>query len=531
VSRRLLPLLLLVLAALLWAPAALAARPSTGPQTLTTERVAVHFTGDPAADERFTFRQAADLAAYAEQSLTALASWGYPLPLDDGDGRVDIWVTDLRATGEEEPLYTGLAFAESSGGQATGFILLHFSAALEPDLVMHELFHLSQNATWRPMSTWLKEATADWAGQRFAGFPAVPDAALGPPDMSLDCEGDGCGGHPYYDYGYSRWPFFQYTTERFGSGFVQEIFARGQAVNDATVPALTLLQQVLAARGTTVSSVFADFSVARMTGAFAAPSLARRVPTIFAGVDTGTTNAELPTLRVAVNHLAARYVAFRKGPANEGEPCFAATLKLSVAVPAGVSATPHFFWTGGDTATATPFAVSGSTASLDVPWDTCTWPGRLGIVSLTNASLDLDARTFVLSSRLVVDRSRPATATAPPAGWMQGPVVEVPTVDPAPTVSLFGPSLLTLGPSQRSVRLLLFSSGPGKLEASFGGRSAGSFTLRSGNNLLTLRVPAAVGRRQLSLGTRLQLTTTDATGVALGKSVSRTVRIVRAPAR
>ena len=531
-ARRFLILPLALLAAALWAPSAsaLVARPDVGPQTLTSDHVAVHFTGfdsDPVQPHAIRYQEAADLAAILEEARAALVAWGYPLPLDDGDGRIDVWVADLRQPGETEASILGMAVSDTTGLQSSGYVVVHFTEVRSRETLMHELFHLSQNATWRRMSQWLKEATAQWAGHRFAGFGAVSDAALGPPDLSLDCASPGCG-TAFVERGYTRWPFFQYAAERYGSAFVQEVFTRGQAVGDPTVPAVALLDQVLASKGSSLSQLYGDFSAATLSGALAAPSLASRLPTLFTRVATGSTTAALPTMRIAVNHLATRYVAFERGP-SEGA-CHAARLRLTVTLPDGVAAVPHFHWSGGG-GTATPLSVSGSTATLDVPWDTCTWEGRYGILSLPNASHALDARTFTVAGIVTVDRTRVATATPPPAGWITGAVVPVPLADPAPSIAVHGPSSLSLDARDTTLRLVVFSSGPGKLEATFGGRAAGTFGLRSGNNVLRVRVPLALARRTLAQGTELRLTSVAPSGIVYGASVSRTVRLHQAPKR
>ena len=74
-----------------------AARPGLGfPETLNTTHFQIHFTGDLADPARITDQQAGDLGQLAEQSYTTeVTTWGYPPPIDDGDGKIDIWVTSL----------------------------------------------------------------------------------------------------------------------------------------------------------------------------------------------------------------------------------------------------------------------------------------------------------------------------------------------------------------------------------------------------------------------------------------------------
>ena len=114
---------------------------------------------------------------------------------------------------------------------------------------MHELFHLVQFGIWAPMDPLLLEASAEWAGFRFLGFPLAVDFggttpvplldSVGCPDMSLTCDGASCGATDYEAVGYSRWHFFEYLTERFGGSTVNDLFQHGKTVNDPAVPAAT----------------------------------------------------------------------------------------------------------------------------------------------------------------------------------------------------------------------------------------------------------------------------------------------------
>jgi hypothetical protein len=114
------------LAAALAGPAAARPNPALYPETLTTPHFAIHFTGDlPVNPERITFQIAGDLAANAERAYSTLVSdWGYPAPLDDGDGRTDIWVQDLSTLGA-----LGLAAQDAPGNTGTGWITLDVTAA------------------------------------------------------------------------------------------------------------------------------------------------------------------------------------------------------------------------------------------------------------------------------------------------------------------------------------------------------------------------------------------------------------------
>ena len=318
-------------------------------------------------------------------------------------------MTDLDALG-----VAGLAFPETGSSQTWGYIHIDDSATGLPSVAMHELFHLVQFGVWADMDPYVLEARAEWAGFRFLGFPLAVDLGgtspvplldtVGLPDMSLTCSGDACGATEYDALGYSRWHFFQYLTERFGSWTVNELFQRGKTVNDPGVLAGDLLVQLLAAKGATLGDVFHDWTVANMTGAYTATGLKGIKPPAYSTTLTGNTSGALATQKIPVNHLAARYVAFRRGTGASEGPCYAATLNLSVTVPAGLGARPVFNWTAaGSPAISLP--VSGSTASLSVPWDTCAW-SDVGLVSLPNPSANVDAALFTVSGSITVDERR-----------------------------------------------------------------------------------------------------------------------------
>ena len=101
-----------------------------------------------------------------------------------------------------------------------------------------------------------------------------------------------------------------------------------------------------------------------------------------------------------MNHLAARYLKLQRG-ASAAAVCHAATLSLTVGLPAGINAKPSFF-SRSLGAVAVPLSVNGNTATLAVPWDTC-FGGYDGYLSLPNPSLNADARDFVVSGSLSVD--------------------------------------------------------------------------------------------------------------------------------
>jgi hypothetical protein len=462
------------------------ARPIGYPDTITSAHFQIHYTGDSTATDRVTDQTAADTANIAENAYTAVTqTYGYPPPMDDGDGKIDVWIG---STGSAD--ITGFAFPDLLSNQTSGYILLDSSTGLNAHTIAHELFHLVQFGLWLPTDGWLLESTAEWTGFRFEGFPDNISGSLAAPDMSLDCIGDKCGNDDYERGGYSRWSFFEYLSERFGSTIVKDVLDRGAALGDPTVPAMTLLSDVLAAKGTSLSSVFTDWTIANLNGDYTAAGLQGVLPQAYSQLGTGADSATLPTQQVAVNHLAARYLVFQRGDGSDNA-CYAASLTVNVAIPAGIDAHPYFYWPAVG-ATPLPLTISGSTASITVPWDTCAWPYG-GYLVLQNPSTTADAQVFTVSGSLDVDKTKPASATAPPppvSVW--GPVVPAPSTDPAPTLTVHAPEVLRVSAKTRLLRFVVYSNGEGKLQATLGSAALGTATLRTGNNDIRFVLPKTV---------------------------------------
>jgi hypothetical protein len=489
------------------ATAARADRPAL-PEKLTTTHFQVHYDGSP--PDGILHQQAGDLASSLERAYEVFTGdWGYPAPRNDGDGRVDVYVGPL----PEDAL--GFAFADAPTTQTSGYIVINSKATEMVDTAAHELFHVIQLGMWAPMQPWLLEATAEWAAFRFLDFPSTLRTAdgdeyplaltLGSSDMSLSCAGEACGMDDYERGGYSRWHFFQWATERFGSSFVKEVFDQGAARNDPGLPAVDLLSAALNANGSTLADAFTEWTVANLTGDYDARGLKGVRPKPYGEpLFTGVKTAVLPTRRVAVNHLAARYVSFQRGSGSARDLCYAATLTLDVRLPFGLSARPFFVWSAPGSKPV-PLAVSGGSATLSVPWDTCTWAHE-GLLSLPNPSATVDSAQFVVNGSITVDTNTIVTPTAPPAGSYSGPTVAAPTTDEPPAIALYGPEVLHVSAKKRLLRLIVFSSGAGKLDARLGGMVLGKRALRTGNNDLRFTIPKSMLR---SLTARRTLTLTS----------------------
>ena len=530
--RRLLVLAALAVGAAVLSSPALAARPGL-PDTIGSTHFLVHFETDPTHADSITATEAADIATLAERAYAAETADGYSAPPSDGvlggDGRTDIYVMDLSATGA-----LALSIPDNGTSPDSGYIELD---GADPEdsftlhVVAHELFHLVQFGIWvssSPADDWLYEGSAEWMGFRVDGYAGSYE--LGPDEMSLDCL-DPTGGvlcdltDPYIGGGYSRWPFFEYLSEKFGTSFLASAFAQGQA---GAGSATASLAAALAAKGTTLADTYNAWSTVQLTGGYSVTPLQTLHPTPYAVVQTGTASATLPVNHVTVNHLATRYVELVKGNGDASATCYQATLTIVVSMPAGTLSKPMFYW---DVPGTSPVAltISGNTASAAVPWDTCTWAASAGWLSLPNASTTVDAADFVVNTSISVDTTKPAAPSSSPTQQsVYGQVVAVPSTALPPDITVYGPELITLSSSDKQLRLIVSSGGDGLLAAKIGSTSLGSLKLSVGNNDLRYTIPSGVlnsVRSSADLSNILTVTSVAPTGGAQGQSVTRKIVI------
>jgi hypothetical protein len=273
-----------------------------------------------------------------------------------------------------------------------------------------------------------------------------------------------------------------------------------------------------------LASFFNDYTTARLTGSFTNAALAGQLPAPYAELPVGSTSGALSSGSVAVNQLAVRYVLLSHGT-DTTSPCFAASLTLNVGIPAGVLSTPYYY-AATKGASAQALTVSGSTASITVPWNTC-GGSPSAYLSLPNDSLGLDGREFTVGGSVSVDLNTPASPSDPPPGvHVTGSVVPAPTTDPAPTLKVYAPEVIRVSAKTRLLRFAVFSSGDGKLQATLGSTGLGSAALRGGNNDVRFVLPTALFKslRTKSSSNLLELTSVSPSG-AKGSTVTRHVLV------
>lgn len=525
----------------------LAARPTIGPgnllpYSLGTTHFLVHYASDLATPTfAITQTQAGDIAARAERAYAAELADGYPAPPGDaglgGDARLDIYVVDLTAA-----KVLGLAIGDAGTPQTSSYVELNGATpetAFDQHTIAHELFHQIQFGVWQPplvTDAWLVEGSAEWMGYRVDAYGNTHPFAFGPNDMSLDCRDPNptnqCDpSDTYFNNGYSRWPFFEYVIEKYGASFVKDIFAQGAG---GAGSAIASVQAALVAKGSTLADTYNAWALAELTSAYSVSPLQAVKPAPYgAAIPTGTKTGTVTSQKVAVNHLSTRFLKFTRGAGGApASTCYKATLTVTVTIPAGTLSQPVFYWDAPGSS-AVPLTIVGSTATGSVPWDTCSWSGAEGFLSLPNASQAVDAADFGVTVALNVDASTAVTAAPPPPplpAVVTSPVIPVSSADAPPTIAVFGPQLLRLSATASRIRLIVDASGQGLLSASLGSLALGTVSLRAGNNDLRFAVPKGTLlalRRSAAASNMLTLTPVSASGVS-GTPVTRTVRITPA---
>ena len=533
-SRFLLPFALVALAASLAVgvprAAAIDPFPTTGVVTLSSDHFQIHYSRDgscPAA--AITQEHAGEVLGMAERAYAFYSGLGYAAPASSIDISVDDFTIGCFAFGFI-PVGTPLPLDRWDAILGSE---VHLSAAtgLGYHVIAHEVFHLfEETAAPAGLDPWLEEGLAEWAAVR-------ADAAVGGlelnPDRTMDCVGSECGDSEFDKNGYPGWMLFEYLAERFGDAKVKSVLDAAAANPGWT--GTQALSSVVQPLGPTLGKFFEDYTTARLTGNFTSLVLAGVLPATQGSIVVGSSSGAISPVTLAVNHLAVRFVDLAHGLDTDTGPCYSASLALKVALPAGVASTPYYS-ANVKGSVAQAFAVSGTTASLTVPWNTC-GASPHAYVSLPNETNDvvppaLDGREFTVSGTVTVDKSKPASASEAPAGVkVIGPVIQTPTTDPAPDLTLHAPELIRVSAKTRLLRFIVFSSGDGTLKATLGSTWLGSAGLHAGNNDVRYVLPTQLLKslRKTNTPANVLTLTSYSPGGTQGASVTRRVAMKPVP--
>jgi hypothetical protein len=406
-----------------------------------TAHFVVHYT-TAAGPSATTAEHAQELADAGERGYAAaVGQYGFPPPLDDGDGKTDIYVYD----GGE-----AFARADVKGEQSTGYIT--YSPTAHPIHIPHEFFHLVQYGMYTGERGWMNESTADWAAIGTAGGYTAKPFAFRHPEVPLDCTGAAetdCGGDRY---GYHAAVFWFSLSERFGPAVVREVYERAAALGagNGLSHGLQALGEVLAAHGTSLEQAFGDYAIANQTGAYKLPGLAKERPDPDSDRAVGAKAADFS---VAVDHLAAKYVVLVPRVGR----CAGATLQLTVTAPAG--------------GTAAYVAADGTATRLTsgTPDGVAIGGCDTGTLVLANGALSGDAAPFAVQAR--IDQA----------------------AAPVPKLTLERGKL-----AGRKLRVKFSSTAGGSFRATLG-QSTRNGTLRKGTNRVAIKLPRAGGTVKLRI--------------------------------
>jgi hypothetical protein len=545
-SRFLLPFLLVALAASLAVgvprAAAIDPFPTSGVATLSSDHFMIHYSRDvaPCPSVKITQERAGEILGLAERAYALYLSWGYtaPIPDNDGDALIDISVDNFgiscipygalpAGTGNDRWDAVITPVLPAGAGEVH---LNAIKAGLGYHVIAHEVFHLFGDAVVFGTNQWLQEGLAEWASVRANAEAGGLELN---PDRTMDCVGSECGDSEFDRNGYPGWMLFEYLAERFGDVKVKSVLDAAAANPGWT--GTQALSSVVQPLGPTLGKFFEDYTTARLTGNFTLVALAGVLPKTQGSIVVGSSTGAISPVTLAVNHLAVRFVDLAHGLDTDTGPCYSASLALKVVLPAGVASTPYYS-ANVKGSVAQAFAVSGTTASLTVPWNTCAASPH-AYVSLPNETNDvvppaLDGREFTVSGTVTVDKSKPASASeAPPGVKIIGPVIQTPTTDPAPDLTLHAPELIRVSAKTRLLRFIVFSSGDGTLKATLGSTWLGSAGLHAGNNDVRYVLPTQLLKslRKTNMPANLLTLTSYSSGGSQGASVTRRVAMQPVP--
>ncbi|HWB69021.1 MAG TPA: hypothetical protein VG518_03510 [Solirubrobacterales bacterium] len=340
---------------------------------------------------------------------------GLPAPTADDDGRTDVYLSAPKSMPE---FHGGIVFTDSLPWASSYMFMT-------PDLsrtgfrfrAAHEFMHVIQNAYTYRIGDSFGEAFANWAAEwalpdvdpldsNFYGdeYPHAPH-----PWLPLDCTYESWKGNPCGN-GYWQWLFVQAQVEDFGPAFVAGYYQRFAATLDGNVEHL-LEAQIQASSGGAQSlrGRFAAYAVKVWDPTrWSAHSLAELAQegTQPAATYVGRGSPDTGTKSVAVDHLAARYVAERNIAlyASAGD-----SVTLSWTRPAGMAGNVEpLVKRVGEAGWHVAASVGGAEGSVTVPFG----PDVEEVVlPLVNDSLSSDDAPFTyrVQNTLAPEPKRPRT--------------------------------------------------------------------------------------------------------------------------
>jgi hypothetical protein len=479
--------------------------PANLTESVTSEHFVVHFTsadGDPNA---ILPSRAQAMSDAAERAYTVeVGDWGFPAPIDDGDGRTDVYVYQDEKTGGSA--LTHIDWPPPAGTR-TSSAWFSVPRGVGAFVIAHEFFHVLQYARFIYWG-WTTEPSAVWAHLNETGTGAWP-YIYDSPWNSLDCLSYSdpymCGGDAL---GYGRWIFFEYLSERYGgTAFVNEIgrrlAVRGQ--KESQPSPTQAVEDALADSGTRLDSAFVGYTRSTIAADWTLPGVGQSLPR----GDVYATTRDPQTATESVDHLAARYVELIAWGGDEG--CEATTLHLEVTVPAGLQTRPVLRnFVEGSPATVIDVGQDG-VARADLPWRRCKQPSH-AVVGLPNGTASTDDQQFTVRFWETPDATpaplpapvpTPAAPEPPSTAATEEPGPAPVATPPAPALELRLelPSRVTLSRRTRTLVVRLHSSQRALVRLRVGTHFKRVLHLHRGWNRVRVKLPRRfhAGRHQVTV--------------------------------
>jgi hypothetical protein len=319
------------------------------------------------------------LARHAESAWRVeIGRWGWPAPLDDGDGPLDVYVYRIDNAGQ--------VTSDGFGGPASAWMAVH-PEYVNPVTVAHELLHMSQYAIDADNhGQVLDEGLGNWAGHAVTNNAFPPDWAEIDPIRPFGCVG-------WTSCVFGKWAFFQFIAERYGHRALVDAYRRAANMEgDPERFAVPAIDAALQARGASIGEATTAYAAAVTTVDFDLGALRGFRPQTAAEPRLGC-RAEFAR-GVPVDHLAARWIEFES-------LCFRdATLNVSVTWPQSLARVRPAL---GTSAPVEGLPVSRRDGRMTATVPAGAISGRF-LLGLANPSLDADDQRFRVAIQSVARR-------------------------------------------------------------------------------------------------------------------------------
>jgi hypothetical protein len=369
-------------------------------QTVTSAQghFLVHYTTDPADTVNESTRADAETVAATAESALAYdeTTLGMPSYADDGDGKLDIYIEGQTASHDTTfitPL-AGRRTLPAYGQPAAVYLAVPPSQINDRFNLAFTLFGALRNADGYVLGlepAAFSYSTNEWAANNFTQFDYEVPSLSQPLDCDATCPEDAA---------YSQWRFYQHLAEQFGDPIVAQLVSQDAAdVRAQAVPQMDeALQQVLAARGTSLAAQLSGYALEDASDGWQAPWVGKAgIAYVADGVQmtADPAGAVLSVPSFSVDHLAIRQLVVT---VPSLAPCVTDVLSVDTNVPSGGSAPGAGVLTQQRFEAIPSTALSPSTEEVVVPFDSCS--GAVIRIPFVNGTTDTNAMPFTVNASL-----------------------------------------------------------------------------------------------------------------------------------